>query len=69
VVVEVVVVAAELEAALITVAPTAPPAIDPTASSATIPRRLRSMDSPFVVGALERLAAIEEHRRAGVSLV
>jgi hypothetical protein len=43
----VVLVAAELDAALITVAPTAPPAIDPTASSATIPLRLRSIGLSF----------------------
>ena len=36
----VVVVAALLEAALITVAPSAPPAIDPTTSAATAPRRI-----------------------------
>ena len=41
----VVVVAAVLEAALRTVAPTAPPAIDPVTRSAIMPRRLRSIGS------------------------
>jgi hypothetical protein len=43
VVVGVEVVAAELEAALITVAPTAPPAIEPTTIAAAKPRRMGDM--------------------------
>jgi hypothetical protein len=62
-------VAAELEAALRTVAPSAPPAIDPVTTSAIAPLRLMSIGNLLrSVDARERLARVEERRRAHLKI-